>query len=131
MNTMYEMSSEANSPTYPGASLLTPPTICWGCSPEFCSWLGVGSALLSFPQGQISNDAQVKGGVSSSQSSDSTCPRAAAQTRDLFSPLVVTDPCCCRAMNLDMALVIAQARNPPCSQVASLSTHVQAIPYNP
>lgn len=33
----------------------------------------------------------------------STCPKAADQTRDVTWPLVVTDPCCFKAVNPEMA----------------------------
>lgn len=53
----------------PGAGSFAIPTPCRAHSP--CSWLGVGSAfLLSHPQGQLFQDAQVKGKASSVQPTD-------------------------------------------------------------
>jgi hypothetical protein len=57
---------------------------CAGYSPECCSWLAWGSALLlSYPQDQFSHDAQVSGGAVLHNLQTSTCPQAAAQIRDL------------------------------------------------
>lgn len=92
--------------SYPWGQLPTTPQIMTssstellkGCAgplfPESCSWLGVGSALWhSCPQNQLSQDAQARVGANS------------VQPRPVTSGwlLVVTDTCCCRATNPDVA----------------------------
>lgn len=73
-----------------------------GDSPEDCSWLGAGSALLiSCPQGQLPQ-VQVRGGASS-HSPQTTRPQVAAQTRDISQALVI-DPGCCRATRVPRPL---------------------------
>jgi hypothetical protein len=39
--------------------------------------------------------------------------------------LMITDPFCCKAANLEVTLMAAYARTPPWSQVASLGTHIR------
>lgn len=55
---------------------------CW--APEYCRGLWTESAfLLSGLQGQLSHNAQVKGGASSAQPSDTNMSTGAGQTRDI------------------------------------------------
>lgn len=66
-------------------------------------WQGPGLPC-SYIQGQLSCPQGQERGLPILHSPQIlTCPQAAAQTKECIWPLMVTDPCCCRAMDLDVA----------------------------
>lgn len=79
------MSDRASSPILTSSGQAHPQLQnCVANSLKYCSRLGVGSALLlSCLQGQISHNAQIRGGTISAHPSDIDMPLAAAQTLDV------------------------------------------------
>lgn len=120
-------------PHHQGHFFSTAQARCRASSPEYCSWLGVGSALLfSCLYGQHSHDAQARGGPVLHITQTSTYPRT-AQTRPRMStwPLVVTDPCCYRARDSDVTPPWQHRPGPHHGSSDITSYSDQAVPHHP
>ena len=107
--------------------------ICGAHSPENCSWLGTGSALLlSYPQGQLSHNAQVRSGTSYAHPSDISISWGDSLDEGHMPGLWWQQtPCCFRATDPDVAHCGSTGQDPTMVPGDITGYSHQAVPHYP